>query len=136
MSEENHTLWKRIQKDGNIVYRPNSEHPSITGFADALPEEFRHGFRACITLIGSGLPIAALHADMLGGAERVASDVSEFDEFAEAAEMAVRALKGTSMTGSDVVKTLCSTEPFVNHKNAIRCLVEDMEQGETSCPPS
>jgi hypothetical protein len=132
VSEEYLPLWNRIQKDGGIVYRPNVEHPSITGFAAALPEEFRHGFQTCINLIGRGLPIAALHADMLGGAEDVTSDESDFAELAESAELAIRALLASSMTGSDVVRALCSTEPFIHHKDAIRRLVEDMEQGEPS----
>ncbi len=132
VAEENLPLWNRIQRDGSIIYRPNSDHPSITGFLDALPEEFRHGFRACINLLGSGLPIAALHADLLGGAESVASDEAEFEEFALGAEAAVRSLKATGMSGSDVVRILCSTEPFVNHKEAVRRLVEDMEQGKAS----
>lgn len=132
VSDEYLPLWNRIQKDGGIVYRPNVEHPSITGFAAALPEEFRHGFRTCINLLGSGLPIAALHADMLGGAEDVTSDERDFAELADSAEMAIRALLALSMTGSDVVRTLCSTEPFIHHKDAIRRLVEVMQQGEVS----
>ncbi|MDO6732845.1 hypothetical protein Q4577_22785 [Marinovum sp. 2_MG-2023] len=132
VSEEYLPLWNRIQKDGGIVYRPNVEHPSITGFAAALPEEFRHGFQTCINLIGRGLPIAALHADMLGGAEDVTSDESDFADLADSAELAIRALLASSMTGNDVVRALCSTEPFIHHKDAIRRLVEDMEQGEPS----
>ncbi|SLN59056.1 Histidine kinase-, DNA gyrase B-, and HSP90-like ATPase [Roseovarius gaetbuli] len=132
VAQENLPLWSRVQKDGSIIYRPNTEHPSISGFSETLPEEFRHGFRACIKLLGSGLPIAALHADMLGAAESIASDETEFADLAEAAETAIRALRGTGMSGSDVVQILCSTEPFVNHKDEIRRFVEDMEQGETS----
>lgn len=132
VSDENLPLWNRIQKDDGIVYRPNAEHPSITGFAQALPEEFRHGFQACINLMGTGLPIAALHADMLGGAESVTSDEAEFSDLSEAAETAIRALLAMSMTGNDVVRTLCSTEPFIHHKNSIGQLVEDIEQGEFS----
>ncbi|WP_417714786.1 ATP-binding protein [Roseibium sp. SCP15] len=132
VSDENLPLWNRIRKDEGIVYRPNVEHPSITGYVQILPEELRHGFQACINLLGTGLPIAALHADMLGGAERVTSDETEFSELAEAAETAVRALIAASMTGNDVVRTLCSTEPFIHHKDSIRKLVEDIEHGERS----
>lgn len=131
VSNENLPLWNRIQKDGGIVYRPNIDHPSITGFEQTLPEEYRHGFQACISLLGTGLPIAALHADMLGSAESVTSDGIEFRELAEAAETAVRALLATSMTGIEVVRILCSTEPFIHHKGSIQHLVDDIEQ-ETS----
>lgn len=129
VSDEYLPLWNRIQKDGGIVYRPNVEHPSIAGFASVLPEEFRHGFRTCINLLGSGLPIAALHADMLGGAEDVTSDETDFADLADSAEIAVRALVASNMTGNDIARTLCSTEPFIRHKDAIRRLVEEIQGG-------
>ncbi len=129
VSEDSLPLWSRIQKDGGVVYRPNVDHPSIIGFGESLPEEFRHGFRVCINLLGTGLPIAALHADMLGSAESVISDEAEFVELADAAETAIRALLATGMTGNDVARTLCSTEPFIHHRDAIRRLIEDIEQG-------
>lgn len=53
IAEENFPLWNRILKDGNVVYRPNPGHPSISRFAEALPEELRQGFRSCIS---SGTP--------------------------------------------------------------------------------
>lgn len=130
VSEENLPVWNRVQKDGAIVYRPNTDHPSISGLEDALPEEFRHAFRSCISLLGSGLPMAALHADMLGSAEAVSSDETDFPDLAEGAEIAIRTLLATGMTGTDVVKALCSTEPFVNHKDAVRQLVENMTEGK------
>ena len=132
VADENLPLWNRIQKDGKIVYRPNSEHPSVAGFMEILPEDFRHGFRSCISLLGAGLPVAALHADMLGGAESVDYDETDFVAISDAAETAIRELRKTGMSGSDVVQILCSTEPFRNHKDTIRRLVGDMEQGNFS----
>lgn len=132
VSDENLPLWNRVLKEGKIIYRPNADHPSITGFAEVLPEEFRHSFRACIALLGSGLPVAALHADMLGSAENVENDDTDFLELADMAETAIKELRKIGMSGSDVVRTLCSTEPFLNHKEAVRRLVEDIEQGVIS----
>lgn len=130
VADENLPLWNRVQKDGRIIYRPNGEHPSITGFAEILPEQYRHGFQACISLLGSGLPVAALHADMLGNAENVEVDESDFEELEDSAETAIRELRKTGMSGPDVVRILCSTEPFLNHKEAIRRLVDDISEGE------
>jgi hypothetical protein len=130
VSDDSLPLWNRIQKDGGIVYRPNADHPSIAAFGEALPEEFRHGFRGCISLLGTGLPIATLHADMLGGAEDVTPDGAVFSEISDPAETAIRALLTTGMTGSDVARILCSTEPFIHHRDSIRKLVEDIVQGE------
>jgi len=129
VDEANLPLWSRFQKDGSIVYRPNGDHPAITGFMQSLPEEFRNGFRTCIKLLGAGLPVASLHADMLGGAESVQADPAEFEEIAEAAEKAVRTLLGTGMTGNDVLQTLCSTEPLMHHRERIRSMLDGFEEG-------
>lgn len=125
-------FWNRIQKDGKIVYRPNSDHPAITGFEQSLPEEFRHGFRTCLKLIGSGLPMESLHADMLGGAEDVHADETDFEALAEGTEIAIRTLLGTGMSASDIVANLCANEPLRRHREAVRELTEEIESGESN----
>ncbi len=128
VDEANMPLWNRFQKDGSIIYRPNADHPAIEGFAQALPEEFRNGFRTCIRLLGAGLPVPALHADMLGGAESVEADQTEFEDVAESVEQAVRTLLATGMTGNDVLQVLCSTEPLIRHKDQIRAMLDGMQE--------
>lgn len=129
VDQANLPLWSRYQKDGAIIYRPNGDHPAIAGFMSSLPEEFQHGFRTCITLLGAGLPVGALHADMLGSAESVEADPAEFEEIAESVELAVRTLLSTGMTGNDVVNALCSVEPLLRHRDRVRQLIEDIVEG-------
>ncbi len=74
---ERHPLWSRVSQDGKIIFRPNLEHPAFTGFASELPEQFRAGFETCLQLLGSGLPIEALHADLLGNAEALEEDEAD-----------------------------------------------------------
>jgi hypothetical protein len=124
-------FWNRVQQDGRIVYRPNVDHPSISGFEESLPEEFRNGFRTCMKLIGSGLPMESLHADMLGGAEDVHADEADFESLSEGVETAIRALRRMGMTVSDIVANLCSNEPLRSYKDAVRSLAEDIEDGES-----
>lgn len=128
VDQVNLPLWTRYQKDGAIIYRPNAEHPALTGFLSSLPEEFRHGFKTCITLLGAGLPVAALHSDMLGSAESVEADPAEFEEIAESVEQAVRTLLSTGMTGNDVVNALCSTEPLLRHRASIQQMIEGIAE--------
>jgi len=122
-------VWSRIQKDGSIFYKPNPEHPSISGFLDTLPESSRDGFHACLKIIGSGLPLAMLHADMHGGVENIETYSAEYEEISEAAIVAVRTLISTGMPGHDVISILCSTEPFMNHRQAIESLVQQIQEG-------
>lgn len=125
-------FWNRVQQDGRVIYKPNVDHPSISGFEESLPEEFRNGFRTCLKLIGSGLPMESLHADMLGGAEDVFAEEADFASLSEGAETAIRTLRGMGMTLSDILANLCSNEPLRSHKDAVRRLAEDIELGESN----
>lgn len=43
-------IWNRVQKEGQVVFRPNLDHPVFRGFANELPEELRDGFDRCLRL--------------------------------------------------------------------------------------
>lgn len=73
-------FWNRVISDGNIYFKPNLNHPVIESYSESLPAEFKEGFERCIRLIGAGLPIDALHAELVGGSESVSSiDIIEKD---------------------------------------------------------
>ncbi|MDE9457924.1 ATP-binding protein [Xenorhabdus bovienii] len=67
-------IWNRIQKNDQIIFRPNLEHPVFLSYLEKLPEELREGFECCLRLVGSGLPIETLYTELIGNAESVASD--------------------------------------------------------------
>lgn len=74
VDETRFPIWNRVQKDGQIVFRPNLEHPVFRSYSEQLPEDLREGFKRCLRLVGSGLPIETLHAELVGNAEAVAAD--------------------------------------------------------------
>lgn len=74
VDEERFPLWQRISNNNQISFRPNYEHPFFTTYAKKLPEELRNDFFNCIRLVGSSLPVEALHAELLGNAEAVVAD--------------------------------------------------------------
>lgn len=70
-------MWNRVQKDGNIIFRPNPEHPVFAEFRDMLPDSpLAKAFDNCLALLGASLPIESLHADLMGNAEQVVQDVA------------------------------------------------------------
>lgn len=73
VDQERYPIWNRSQKDGEIVFHPNVDHPVFRSFADQLPEELREGFERCLRILGSGLPIDTLYAELTGNAESVVS---------------------------------------------------------------
>jgi hypothetical protein len=74
VDEGNFPIWNRVRKDGQTVFRPNIEHPVFLTYAEHLPEDLRDGFKRCLRLLGAGLPIETLHAELIGNAESVTSD--------------------------------------------------------------
>lgn len=104
-------LWMRVQQDGNVVFRPNLDHPTFQNFEQELPEAYRAGFQTCLKLLGSGLPIDALHADLLGNAEAVIEDMP--DE-AQVREMvgAVTATLLSAGVGKDTIKDVLRGQDF------------------------
>ena len=74
VDETRFPIWNRVQNDGQIVFRPNLEHPVFRTYAEQLPEELREGFERCLRIVGSGLPIETLHAELVGNAEAVTAD--------------------------------------------------------------
>jgi hypothetical protein len=74
VDETRFPIWNRVHKDGQIVFRPNLDHPVFRTYAEQLPEELREGFERCLRIVGSGLPIETLHAELVGNAEAVTAD--------------------------------------------------------------
>lgn len=80
VDETRFPMWSRVQKDGEVSFRPNPEHPVFQAYLHQLPQELREGFNRCLRLLGSGLPIATLHAELVGNAEIVvAEEVDDAD---------------------------------------------------------
>ena len=113
LTDENRMpLWNRVLKDGTIVYRPNADHPAIADFSNSLPDDLKDGFRNCVALIGSCLPVDALHADMLGQAETVKADDADLDTMSQALHAMIPVFLERGF-GTDAIKAILKgTELF------------------------
>ncbi|WP_319567776.1 ATP-binding protein [Cohaesibacter marisflavi] len=80
VDETRYPIWNRLQKDGVIIFQPNLDHPLFEDFKGRLPDELKHDFLSCLRLLGTGLPVDTLHADLVGNAEAVIPDSPELDE--------------------------------------------------------
>lgn len=74
VAEDQLPVWNRVLQDDKIIFRPDLSHPVFKEFRDRLGGDLKNDFDACIRLIGSSLPVETIHADIIGGAEKVASD--------------------------------------------------------------
>lgn len=107
-------MWKRVLKDGAIVYQPNTDHPALVEFEERLPEAQRREFRNCILLVGAGLPMDSLHADMLGHAETVKVSDAEVDALEQALHSMVPHLLEQGISKAGVSTMLKTTDMFRN----------------------
>ncbi len=74
VAEDQLPVWNRVLQDDKIIFRPDLTHPVFSDFRDRLGGDLKGDFDACIRLIGSSLPVETIHADIIGGAEKVSSD--------------------------------------------------------------
>lgn len=112
VDENRFPIWNRVQKDGQIVFRPNLEHPVFRTYAEQLPEDLREGFERCLRIVGSGLPIETLHAELVGNAEAVTADETSGNDLKEL----VYSLAVTLMENgvpSDALSHTLQSNPFL-----------------------
>ncbi len=105
-------MWHRTQADGQIRYRPNTDHPAFADFAESLPPDFRRGFINCIALVGASLPIETLHADMAGTAEQIVPDRVDEDTLAQAVQATLSALLAAHKDIKEIKALMKDVDPF------------------------
>jgi hypothetical protein len=112
VDETRFPIWNRVQKDGQIVFRPNLQHPVFRTYAEQLPEDLREGFDRCLRIVGSGLPIETLHAELVGNAEAVTADETSPNDLEEL----IYSLSVTLMENgvpSDALSDTLQSNPFL-----------------------
>ena len=133
VDEKQVPAWSRLQKDGSIIYRPNSNHPAFATFSKRLPENLRPGFENCISFLGSSLPIEMLFLDMAGSAERVRADTPEAGVLQQTLEATVRHLIEQGRSHVNILLLLLEKEPFRSAEEETRRIVNELinEWGES-----
>ena len=125
-------MWRREQADGQIRYRPNSEHPAFADFSAKLPPDLRRGFFNCIALVGASLPVETLHADMAGAAEQIVPDRVDEDTLVQAVESTLTVLMGAQKDINEIIALMKDVDPFrsawEDTQRIIATMVEAREQ--------
>lgn len=112
VNHERLPMWHRIQAEGQIRYRPNTEHPAFVDFAESLPPDLRRGFFNCIALVGASLPIETLHADMAGMAEQIVPDRVDEDTLAQAVQATLAVLLDARKDIKEIKSLMKDVDPF------------------------
>jgi histidine kinase/DNA gyrase B/HSP90-like ATPase len=132
VDETRHPIWNRVQRDGQISFRPNLEHPVFEGYENQLPEDLREGFKRCLRLIGSGLPIETLHAELVGNAEMVVADDTAEEDLQQIVRATADALITNGLEADALVDTL-QGHPFLRaHWYVVKPIIEDYLREENT----
>ena len=125
VDETRFPIWNRVRKNGQIVFRPNLEHPIFRAYYDQLSEEFREGFERCMRILGSGLPIETLHAELVGNAEAVTVDETSAADLEELVHSLAVTLVENGVPSGSLSETLQSN-PFLRSRwEAVAPILED-----------
>lgn len=116
-------MWHRVVQNGAIVYRPNIDHPALVELEERLPEDLRRDFRNCISLVGAGLPVDSLHADMLGHAEAIKATDADIDALEQALHSMVPRLIEQGISEAGVRSMLKTTDMFRNEWERVEPLL-------------
>lgn len=112
VDEHRMPVWQRIQRDGMIVFRPDPSHPALAEFAAQLPPHLAPGFLNCVALIGSSLPVEALHADFAGSAEEIRADEADVEVIRQTLQAVVPKFLEQGLSAEDITEILRQVEPF------------------------
>lgn len=105
-------IWQRIQKDGSIIYRPDSAHPVFADFSARLPINLQADFANLIGLLGSSVPVASLHADFAGHPEEVKVDDAEDPAIMQLAQAMIPRLIEQGTDPDRIPDILHQIDPF------------------------
>lgn len=105
-------LWQRVQKDGTIIYRPDSAHPVLADFSQKLSADLQAQFATLIGLIGSSLPVSALHSDFAGCPEDIQAESPEVDALRQMADAIIPRLLEQGTDAGRIPDILRQIAPF------------------------
>ena len=124
-------VWQRVQKEGAIIYRPDTAHPVFADFSARLPLELQSDFASLIGLIGSTVPIAALHTDFAGCAEEIVADEADTEAIRQMAEAMVPRLLAQGTDRDRLPDILRQIPPFQSAWAVARPLIDEIIERET-----
>jgi hypothetical protein len=118
-------IWQRVQEANRLFYRVNAESPLIAQFRAGLEGGLAEGFDRVLQLIGAGLPIDAIFADLESSPELVQqADVAD-ESLSHVLGVTYKALISSGVPRETLVRMLHTCEPFRSNWERTEALLED-----------
>lgn len=126
VDEEYLPVWQRIQKDGAIIYRPDTAHPVFADFSARLPSDLQAEFANLIGILGSSVPVASLHADFAGHPEEFRADDAEDPAIIQLAQAMVPRLIDLGTDPDRILDILQQVDPFRSSWSRSKSIIEEI----------
>ncbi len=125
-------VWVKMQKDNQIHYRLNAEHPVFAGFTQKLSPAMADEFTVLVNLINAALPVEATYADAGANPESVGAYPLAADQFAESVKSTWLALVEGGVSREEARLMMRSAEPFRSNWESARRIIEDLGEPEVT----
>jgi hypothetical protein len=125
-------VWTRVQDKNLISYRINREHPVLSGFLSKLDGELASEFTRVLELSESTLPMDMFFADMGSTPDLIAENTTPDETLRHAVYTTAAKLLDAGITTGELFEMMQCAEPFKSNWQRTKCLLEDLEAGETS----
>lgn len=124
LTEENPLpLWQRIKVDSKISYSLNPVHPTLSRFDDSLNEDQARDFQELLRLVSAGLPLEALHHDIVDDFESIQQEGLDEDELRSSGKALVEQLREMGHVDREIKRLLQSIPPYSKSKQIVQELI-------------
>lgn len=129
--EENRLpIWNRVQRNDDIMYRINPEHPVFSEFQARLPDTLKADFARVIEIASSSLPVDALFADLGGNPDRVNADPASHEMLHHATLSTYRHLLQSGVERGDAKLMMHVAEPFRSNWIRTEAILDELDRTE------
>lgn len=122
-------VWMRSQRQNEISYGLNADHPVFRHFTESLSERQQTEFLQLINLIESTIPVDTFFADSSSNPENIAIKRLDYDSFYKLVYQTYMKLKSAGSQTDDIRLMISSAEPFRANISEVEKLIDKFEEG-------
>ena len=119
-------LWQRVQENNLLFYRVNPDSPLISEFRATLPSDLVASFDRMVQLVGAGLPVDAIFADLAGSPEAVSQAGVADESLRHILTITYQALLNAGISRETVTAMLRASEPYRSNWERTEALLEEL----------
>lgn len=118
-------LWQRIKVDSKISYSLNPEHPFFEKFEEGLTDQQLRDFQDILRFVSAGLPLEALHHDMVDDFEAIQPEALDEADLRSSARVIIERLRELGHRDREILILMRSIPPYSGAVTLIEVLLKE-----------